>query len=109
MNLDEIKNKVNNKMALSEKEAAFFIRNHPHALANFMLDNNAGSVNMALRNLGYDHLGFAPDKKALARQLEIIINQKHNNDFLELQKQFHIDTTKLPLGLLNEIQKQFNS
>jgi hypothetical protein len=109
MNLDEIKNKVNNKMALSESETAFFIRNHPHALANFMLDNNAGSVNMSLRKLGYDHLGFAPDKKAIARQLDIIINQGHNSDFLQIQKEFHIDTTKLPLSLLNEIQKQFNS
>lgn len=109
MDLAEIKNKYNNKMALSEKEAAFFIRHDPYALANFMLDNNAGSVNMALRNLGYSHLNFKPDVKALARQLQIIIEQNHNNDFLEIQKNFKIDSSKIPLGLLTELQKQFNS
>jgi hypothetical protein len=101
--------KVNAGQPLSEKEAAFYIRHYPPALAAFMIENNPGSVNFNLRRIGYSHLGFEPNPKALARQMQIFIDRANNADWMEVVRNFHINPAGLSESFLKELQTQFGN
>lgn len=94
---------------VTDAEKAYLISNNPYALAAFMIDNNPGSVNLALRKMGYSHLTFDPDKKALARQLDIFIERNNAEDFDNVFRSFNIMGDKLSPTFLKELLNQFNS
>lgn len=77
------------------------------ALAAFMIDNNPGSVNWALRRMGYNHLGFAPNKVALARQLQIFIDRNNIEDFNEVVSRFELNKAPLTENFVTEFTKAF--
>lgn len=108
MDISLLKQHVNAGGKLTEGQAAFLIRNDMPSLAAFMIENNPGSVNFALRNiLGYDHLKFQPDQAALARQMEIIINGGKSDELMTVVKNFRMDASKLPAKLAEQLQLQF--
>lgn len=111
MDAREIRLRLLNKMEVSDAEKAFLIKNDPHVLGAFMIENNPGSVNFTLRSLGYD-LPFTPNAKALGRQLDILINRADTvaiKDFTSVVKNFNVRQNGLSPELLNELTKQFNS
>jgi hypothetical protein len=108
MNIEELKYKVNSGIALTEAEAAFFLRNYPYAMAAFMIENNPGGLNQILRGLGYSNLGFTPDKLALARQLQIVIDQSHTDDWNKIINSFVLDVSKISPSLYNQLSNQFS-
>ena len=85
-NLQDIKARLLNGGRVTADERAYLITRDPAALFAFMIDNNPGPVNLVLRQLGYDHLGFAPDPKALAAQVEILINRKDSEALAAITK-----------------------
>lgn len=101
----KIQERIKSKLPVSDKEKALFIKNNPLALAAFMIDNNPGSVNLILRQMGYTHLGFEPNKKALAMQLGIFIDQNNVDDFKEVLRNFKINNASLTQEFLNELNK----
>lgn len=76
MNAQEIAARLKVGNQVTDAEKAFLLHNDIHALSAFMIDNNPGSVNMTLRQMGYDHLGFTPNPKALAQQIGMLIERK---------------------------------
>lgn len=94
MNLVEIKNKILTSQEVSDEERAFAIANDPELLSAFMIKNNAGSVNLSLRNLGYK-VEFKPNESNLVRQIQIILDQKHSQDFEYIVRNFKIDLNKI--------------
>jgi hypothetical protein len=109
MDINDIATRLKNGDPVSDSERAYLIAHNPYALAAFMVDNNPGSVNLTLRKLGYNHLGFTPDKKALARQLEIFIERGNTDDLHAVLKNFNVMPNGLTQNLLNEIYAQLNS
>ena len=108
MDFSFVKQKLMDGIPLNYRETAILLKNHMPSLSAFMIENNPGSVNYTLRNvLGYNHLGFAPNQKALARQMEIFIESGNKNDFNQVVRNFQIDGSKLPEELVNEIKKEF--
>lgn len=103
--LKKVQERLQNKLPVSEQEKALFIKNNPIAMAAFMIDNNPGSVNLILRQMGYTHLGFEPKKQALAAQLGIFIDQNNVEDFKEVLKNFQLNTTGLTKEFINELNK----
>jgi len=74
----------------------------------FMVENNLGSVNVALRNkLGYDKLSFNPNKDAIVRQLQILVDRKNVDELQTVIKNFAFIDGKLTPTLVEEIKKQF--
>lgn len=109
MNITEIKNKILTNQGVTDEERAFIIANDPEALAAFMIKNNPGSVNLSLRNLGYT-VGFAPVEKNLVKQLQIILDQKHAEDFEYIVKNYNIDLNKIhpsDRNFIIALKKQF--
>ena len=106
MDIKDIETRIKNGSVVSNTERAYFIRNNAEALAAFMVANNPGNVNFTLRKLGYV-LGFEPKKEALIRQLQIFINQKNREDFLEVVKNFQISHSNLSPEFITELQTQF--
>lgn len=108
MNLEEIQTRMLAKSPVTEAEKAAVIRNNPHALAAFMVGNNPGNVNFQLRNMGYSHLPFAPDRVALARQMDLLINDNKRDTLDELANNFEVLPDGLHPEFLNEITNQFS-
>lgn len=112
MDIKDIAARLQNGYQVTHQERAYLVRNNPAALAAFMIDNNPGSVNMTLRQLGYDHLKFEPDKKALARQLAIFIDrpdQENLKSFEAVKNNFILKSDGLPTEYVKELYAQFNS
>lgn len=105
--LVDIKNRLKQRLPVSDKEKALLIANDSEALAAFMIDNNPGAVNNALRKMGYSHLGFKPDRAAITRQLQIFIDRKNSEDFKEVLKNFKVNRETLTDKFLNELQTAF--
>ena len=108
MDIHEIQNKFASKVPLTEDEAVHFIKSNPYALSAFMIENNPGGLNQILREMGYSNLKFAPDPLALSRQLHIIIDQKHTEDWNSLLSKFHVDPNKIPASFLNKLMAGLN-
>lgn len=108
MNLQEIESRMLAKQPVTEAERAFVIRNNPRALAAFMVGNNPGNVNFQLRNMGYNHLPFAPDRTALARQMDLLINDNKRETLDTLANNFDLLPDGLNNDFLKEITKQFS-
>ena len=96
MNVIEIKNKVLNKIPVSVDERVFLISNDAESLGAFMVANNIGSVNLSLRKLGYK-TDFEPKVENVVRQLQIIIDQKHEEDFNYILNNFKIDLDRISI------------
>jgi hypothetical protein len=110
MNKDLIKQALKEGLPITEAETAFLLRNDINAMLAFMVENNLGSVNVALRNgLGYDKLTFNPDKEAIVRQLNILVERKNSEELQTVIKNFTIDPSKITPTLLIEIKKQFQN
>ena len=104
MNVREIKNKLLQKQNLSDKERAFLIANDIEALSAFMIKNNLGSVNLSLKKLGYTTT-FVPNEANVTRQIQIILNQSHKQDFKYILDNFKIDLSKIHSSDKNFIQE----
>lgn len=108
-NIDPLIKKLNSlvetKTPLTASESVHLIKNNPYALAGFMVSNNPGSLNYILRSLGYDHLGFEPDAKALVRQMDLLIKNNRAEDLSEIVKNFKIDSSKLSDREIVELKK----
>jgi hypothetical protein len=109
MNAKEIEQRLKNGFAITNAERAFLIAENPYALAGFLIENNPGSVNYSLKQMGYTHLGFEPNKKQLARQLEILIERQDIEAMAYICKNFVLITDNLPQEFINELSKKFNS
>lgn len=109
MDLLDIETRIKNGYAVNDAEKAFLLRHNPYALAAFMIENNPGSLNLRLKTRwGYTHLGFEPDVKKLARQLEILIQTKESEVFGDLVKNFNLIPTGLSPQFIQELTNQFN-
>jgi hypothetical protein len=104
MDVLEIKNKVLNKMPVSVDERVFLISNDAESLGAFMVANNIGSVNLSLRKLGYK-TDFEPKVENVVRQLQIIIDQKHEQDFNYILDNYKIDLDKISIEDKEFLQK----
>lgn len=112
MDINQIAARLKAGTPVTDAEKAFLIRNNPYALAAFMIDNNAGAVNYSLKLQGYDHLGFEPNKTALARQLTILLDRGTNEDlstFNQVVKEFNVMPDNLSEEFIREITAQFNT
>ena len=107
--LADIESRLKQGLQVSDNERAFFIVNNPYALAAFMIENNPGSVNLALRQMGYDHLGFEPNPKALATQLEIMIENKEVEDLAKINKAFVLRKNNLTDSFIQALVNQLNT
>ncbi len=58
--------------------------------------------------MGFKHLGFEPNKKALARQLGIFIDNNNVEDFNEVIKRFSLDPTPLNPNFVTNFYKEFS-
>lgn len=108
MNVKDIETRFKSGDFVSDAERAYLIKNNIQALCAFMVENNPGSVNFNLRKMGYNHLGFEPDKKAITRQLQIFVDRKNTEDLDEVIKNFMIDEANVSPDLLFELKKQFS-
>lgn len=108
MNLQEIESRMLAKQPVTDAEKALVIRNNPIALAAFMVGNNPGNLNYQLRNMGYKHLPFAPDRVALARQMDLLINDNKRDTLDELANNFDLLPDGLNQDFLNELTNQFS-
>lgn len=106
--LQDIKTRLQKGLPVSDAEKAVFIRNSPEGMAAFMIDNNPGSVNFALRKMGYKHLGFEPNKVALARQLGIFIDNNNVEDFNDVIKRFSLNEKTLSRDFVSNFYKEFS-
>lgn len=108
MDQELIKQAVQARKPITEKETAFLLRNNIEALLAFMIENNPGSVNVALRNvLGYDKLSFNPNKDAIARQLQILVDRKNKDELNTVIKSFQLNKVGLTDTLITELENQF--
>ena len=107
MNVNEIAARVKSGQAITDAEKAYLLRNNAHALFAFMIDNNPGSVNLALRKQGYTHLGFAPDKKALMRQLDLMIERNDAPGLDKVMRAFNLIPDYLTPEFIQEFHNQF--
>lgn len=106
MTLQEIRNNVKNGIPVTEEEYAYLLRNDPSAFFGFLVSNNPGQLNDLLRHkLNYTELSFAPDQKAIARLLDIIIDSKNQSEFDFITENVKIDTSKISPELLEAIQR----
>lgn len=108
-NLADIESRIKQGLQVSDNERAYFIVNNPYALAAFMIENNPGSVNLALRQMGYDHLGFEPNPSALATQLEILIDNREVNDLEKITKAFVLRKNGLTDSFIQALVNQLNT
>lgn len=109
MSLAEIESKIKQGLQVSDNDRAFLIANNPYALAAFMIENNPGSVNLSLRQMGYDHLGFEPKPAALSAQLELLIDNKDEQALKTIFKQFTIRSNGLTESFLTSLNNQLNT
>lgn len=107
--LAEIESKIKQGMQVSDNERAYLIANNPYALAAFMIENNPGSVNLTLRQMGYDHLGFVPNPKALSAQLELLIENHDTQALAAITKAFQLRSNGLTTSFVQALQNQFNT
>lgn len=109
MDLNDIEARLKNGYGVSNEEKAYLLRHNPYALSAFMIENNPGSINMRLRDKwGYNHLGFAPDAKKLARQMEIIIQREDLQVFEDVVRNFNLIPDGLDPNFIQEFVQQFN-
>lgn len=90
MNLEQIIAKQNSGTPLTAEETAFLINNDLPAMAAFMLANNPGSVNLTLRQMGYNHLGFEPNIEALKAQMALLIDMRKADELEQVIKNFTV-------------------
>lgn len=112
MTVQELLIKKQHGKPLTEQETAFMIRNYSPYQAAFMIENNPGNVNLTLKKMGFD-MPITPDKKLLARQMEIFLERGHSKEWTNIVNNFHVDHTALEKltgsnTLGSEILKQFN-
>lgn len=89
---------------VNNQEKAYLLRYNPAALAAFMVENNPGSLNLRLKQRwGYTHLPFAPDKKAIARQLQILLDRNEAAVLDDLRQNFNL----VPDGYDPDFVQQF--
>jgi hypothetical protein len=105
----EIASRIKQGMQVSDNERAYLITHDPYALAAFMIENNAGSVNLTLRQMGYDHLKFVPDAKALATQLGILIENKDTQALEAITKNFVVRSNGLTTSFIEALNNQLNT
>jgi hypothetical protein len=108
-NLAEIKKRIAAGLPVSNEERAYLITHDPEALFAFMVENNPGPVNMALRQQGYTHLAFAPNKKALAAQLEIMAINGDSEGLQDVINKWVPKPETLNPSFYSELQKQINT
>jgi len=109
MNLAELEAKIKAGTQVSDNERAYFITHNPYALFGFMIDNNPGSVNLILRKMGYNHLGFDPNKKALAAQVEILMQNKDLGALEAITKNFQLMDSNLTPNFVKALVAQLNT
>jgi hypothetical protein len=108
MDILVIKQALKQGLPITEAETAFLLKNDINALLAFMVENNLGSINVALRNiLGYNKLTFNPNKDAIVRQLQILVDRKNVDELQTVIKNFAFDDSNLTPTLVEEIKKQF--
>ena len=108
LQLEDIKNRLLTGVYVSPAENVAFIRSNPEALAAFMIENNPGNVNQTLRKLGYNHLGYIPNKVALARQMQIFIDKADVKLIKEIMDNFNLNRSVLTPEFLVEFDKVFS-
>lgn len=108
-NLQDIAGRIKNGQRVTDDERAYFITHDPFALFAFMIDNNPGPVNMTLRQMGYNHLGFAPDKKAIGAQVEILINRGEVEALSQITKNWILKPEGLTPSFINAFQSAINT
>lgn len=108
MDIVLIKKALKEGLPLTEAETAYLLKNDIEAMLAFMVENNIGSVNYALRNiLGYDKLNFNPNKEAVVRQLQILVDRKNADELHTVIKNFNLDESAITPTLAIELVKQF--
>lgn len=108
--LQDIEARLKNGIAVSNQEKAYLLRYNPAALAAFMIENNPGSLNLRLKQRwGYTHLGFAPDKKALARQLQILLDRNDAQVLDDLRQNFNLVPDGYDPDFIQQFLKYQNS
>lgn len=108
-NLQDIAARIKAGKQVTDQERAYFITHDPFAFFAFLIDNNPASVNLSLRQMGYNHLGFNPDKKALSAQVEILINQKDVNALHAITKNFLVTESGLTPDFLKAFLANINT
>jgi hypothetical protein len=85
MDVNEIAARASQKSAkVSEREKAHLIANNKLAFIAFLIQQNPGYFNDVLKNqLGYNHLPFEPDHKAIGK---IIGNMLEKGELKEVNK-----------------------
>lgn len=108
MDVNEIEARIKAGQVVSDAERAFLIRYNPHAWAAFMIDNNPGGLNYILRNqLGYDYLKYDPDKNALLRTMEVILNRKNASEIQYILNNFVVMDKGFTPQFINSLQNLF--
>lgn len=108
-NLQEIKNKVANKIPVSNDEYLFLIANDNSAFWAFLISNNAGNINNTLRHqLGYIELGFEPSPKALARIIETLLIKGEKAELEKVMQNFVLDTRGLDSEFVQKFTNHFS-
>ncbi len=103
MNAQEIKQRLLAGGTATPAERAYLLRNDLVSLIAFMIHNNPGSVNLALRKQGYTHLGFEPNETKLQYQLGQMIERGDVAGVTDVIQNFNL----IPDGLNPEFIKQF--
>ncbi len=105
MDVNEIALRVQKGQRISDTEKVALLRSNPYAWAAFLIENNPGAVNMALIRLGYTHLGFDPDIKAISEQLNKIIKLRDLQSFLFVVRNHNL----IPDGLTGDFITQYRN
>ena len=110
MDAKDIESRLKNGYQVTPQEWAFLLANNPAAFAAFMIENNPGSVRDTLARIeGYGHLDFVPNKKQLARQLQIVLEKRELSTWRDVVKNFRLITDGMPPEFINALSAQFNA
>jgi hypothetical protein len=93
MTISEIKQRVINKLPVTTEQYLELLRNDEPTFWAFLISNNPGNINNTLRHRlkePYTELGFEPNQAALARTIEMIIQQGNEPELMEVLRYFEL-------------------
>jgi hypothetical protein len=109
--LNDIRNRVQSGIEVTEQEYAFLLRNDRGALLAFLAANNPGVANDILRHqLGYSfELGFKPEVPKILRTLEMMLQLGKTEELEYFIENMKFNESNVPPALLAELHGLFDN
>lgn len=106
--LKDIEARVKAGQSVTPKEWAYLLHNNKKAFFAFLIDNNPGSMNDVLRHqMGYSELKFSPDKMAMARIINNLIEKNDQHELHQVLTNFKLNPANTNSRYLAELQNLF--